>query len=74
MLYSGLLDQMFETISIHIVYSSVSLVQDFKMKNFERVLVVVLFVFSMFCLFLVKANASGVKIRPMQSSIDEFFG
>ena len=27
----------------------------------------------MFCLFLVKANASGVEIRPMQSSIDDIF-
>jgi hypothetical protein len=40
------------------------------MKNFERVVVVALFIFSMFFLFVVKANANVDAIAPMQSSIN----
>ena len=41
------------------------------MKNVERVLVVALFVFSMFCLFIVKADAKAVEHGSMKISFHD---
>ncbi len=41
------------------------------MKNVERVLVVALFIFSLFCLFIIKANAKAVEHGPMKTSFDD---
>jgi len=41
------------------------------MKNIERTLIVALFVFSMFCLFVVKVKANTVELGQMKKTIGE---